>query len=86
MATTVTGLLPAPWAAVVWTLAPMVALGRLYVGAHLPLDIVGGAALGGLLGSGARLVARQITARSSVTTAYSCQREGLTARSEVAGW
>jgi undecaprenyl-diphosphatase len=29
-----------------WSLAGIVAFGRVYVGAHLPLDVVGGAALG----------------------------------------
>lgn len=36
---------------VVWALAGLVCLGRMYVGAHLPLDVVGGAALGWSLGS-----------------------------------
>ena len=31
---------------VVWTLAALVCLARVYVGAHLPLDVVGGALLG----------------------------------------
>ena len=34
-----------------------VCLARVYVGAHLPLDVVGGAALGLLVGAGVRLVA-----------------------------
>lgn len=33
-----------------WTLAATVCLGRVYVGAHLPLDVVGGAALGIAIG------------------------------------
>jgi glycosyltransferase 2 family protein len=36
---------------VVWVLAWTVALARIYVGAHLPLDIVGGLALGWTIGS-----------------------------------
>jgi undecaprenyl-diphosphatase len=36
---------------VVWSLAGLVCFGRMYVGAHLPLDVVGGAALGWTLGS-----------------------------------
>ncbi|MGY1605018.1 phosphatase PAP2 family protein [Geodermatophilus sp. SYSU D00815] len=36
---------------VVWTLAWLVALGRVYVGAHLPLDIVGGMATGWAIGA-----------------------------------
>lgn len=36
---------------VVWTLAATVALARVYVGAHLPLDVLGGLALGWAIGS-----------------------------------
>ena len=36
---------------VVWSLAGAVCFGRMYVGAHLPLDVVGGAAVGWTLGS-----------------------------------
>lgn len=43
--------LPRPWRAVAWGLATAVALSRVVVGAHLPLDVVGGAALGLLLAS-----------------------------------
>ncbi len=32
--------------AVVWTLAALVGLGRIHVGVHMPLDVVGGAGLG----------------------------------------
>lgn len=35
---------------IVWALAVLVAVGRVYVGAHLPLDVVGGAALGAAIG------------------------------------
>lgn len=35
----------------VWLLATLVCVGRLYVGAHLPLDVVGGAAFGFAIGS-----------------------------------
>src|SRR3712207_7849626 len=36
---------------VVWVLAWIVALARIYAGAHLPLDIIGGAAVGWAIGS-----------------------------------
>jgi membrane-associated phospholipid phosphatase len=35
----------------VWALAATVGLARIYVGAHLPLDVVGGAALGLTVGA-----------------------------------
>lgn len=35
----------------VWTAAALVCLGRVYVGAHLPLDVVAGAALGWAIGA-----------------------------------
>jgi membrane-associated phospholipid phosphatase len=38
------------WRVVVWTLAVLACVGRVYVGAHLPLDVVGGAAAGASLG------------------------------------
>jgi undecaprenyl-diphosphatase len=61
MATTVAGTLPPLWSELAWATAPVVGFGRVYVGAHLPLDIVGGAALGVVLGSGVRVVAGQIS-------------------------
>jgi membrane-associated phospholipid phosphatase len=50
---------------VAWSTAATVGAARVYVGAHLPLDVVGGAALGVAAGSAARGVGRRLTARRS---------------------
>lgn len=47
-----------------WTIAALVLgtavlIGRLYVGAHLPLDVIGGAALGAVAGSAVNLIVRR---------------------------
>ena len=53
VATAVAGIIhryaPSGYAAVAYGLAGVVALSRIYVGAHLPIDVVGGAALGVLV-------------------------------------
>jgi membrane-associated phospholipid phosphatase len=36
---------------VLWTVVALVLIGRVYVGAHFPLDVTGGAAVGLVLGS-----------------------------------
>jgi uncharacterized protein (TIRG00374 family) len=43
--------LPRPARRAVWSVAVLVAIARVYVGAHLPLDVVGGLALGGAIGA-----------------------------------
>lgn len=47
---------------VAWSLAALVCLARVYVGAHLPLDVVGGAALG-VAGGAAFLMVVSLTTR-----------------------
>jgi membrane-associated phospholipid phosphatase len=50
MATALSAVLPRRWRMVVWALVVLNGLTRIYVGAHNPLDIVGGAGLGLLIG------------------------------------
>jgi undecaprenyl-diphosphatase len=59
-ATVLTPLLPGRWKVVPLSLAALVAFARVYVGVHLPLDVVGGAGVGLLCG----LVAATLTARA----------------------
>jgi membrane-associated phospholipid phosphatase len=59
-ATVVTPLLPGRWRILPLTLAALVAFARVYVGVHLPLDVVGGAGVGILSG----LVAAVLTGRA----------------------
>jgi membrane-associated phospholipid phosphatase len=44
------------WRIAVWALALLVCVARVFVGAHLPLDVVGGAAAGWALGTAANLL------------------------------
>jgi undecaprenyl-diphosphatase len=46
--------LPRRWRPLAWTVALAVGPMRAYVGAHLPLDVVGGVALGVAIGTAAR--------------------------------
>ena len=46
MATALSAVLPRRWRTVVWVLVALNGVTRIYVGAHNPLDIVGGAGLG----------------------------------------
>lgn len=53
----------------VWLLAAIVCLARLYVGAHLPLDVLGGAALGWAVGALVHLLLGAPGGRPTVTRA-----------------
>ena len=56
LATVLTGLLPGRWRWVPYPVACMVGFARVYYGAHLPLDVLGGAGLGILCGLVASVV------------------------------
>ena len=56
------------WRVAIWTLATLVCVGRVYVGAHLPLDVVGGAAAGVALGFLINLIVGVPAQEASPTT------------------
>lgn len=56
LATVICPYLPRWGRRAVWVVVLLVGIARMYVGAHLPLDIVGGFALGWAVGAGANLV------------------------------
>ena len=49
-----------------WTVTGLILLARLYLGAHFPLDVLGGAGLGLLIGSGLNLLIGVTAAEPSV--------------------
>ena len=51
LAAVVTPYVDRRWGILIWALALIVGFARIYVGAHLPLDVVGGAAMGWAVGS-----------------------------------
>lgn len=52
MAAMISPYLRGRWKAVPWTIAGLNCLARLYLGAHFPLDLIGGAGLGLFIGAG----------------------------------
>ena len=61
LVTVVVPIVSPAWRWVAIAVAVLVAGGRIYTGAHLPLDVVGGAALGVMLGAVANLLAEAST-------------------------
>jgi glycosyltransferase 2 family protein len=51
LAMVATPYLGRPWRVIVWVLAALVSIARVFVGAHLPLDVIGGAAFGIAVGA-----------------------------------
>lgn len=69
LAVLVTPYLSRKWRIVVWGCAAGVGIGRIFVGAHLPLDVVGGGAVGWAVGSVLDWALGPWRARSKVTHA-----------------
>lgn len=55
-----TDVVPRPWRPVLVATSATVGVARIVAGMHLPIDVVGGWALGGLIGLGAPAVRRQV--------------------------
>ena len=63
IAVVLTLALTRPWRWAVWSVAVIAGLLRMYTGAHLPLDVVGGWGMGAALGALALLVGDRLAAR-----------------------
>ena len=56
LATVAAAWVPWRWQIPLWTIVALVAVARIFIGAHLPLDAVGGLLLGGIVGTAVRTV------------------------------
>ncbi|WP_170128051.1 phosphatase PAP2 family protein [Euzebya rosea] len=66
LATAATLYVPRRWRGRLFAIAALVGLSRMFVGAHLPLDVVGGAGMGWAIAAAVRLVLGAPTGRPSV--------------------
>lgn len=69
LATTVALLLPGRWRWVPFGMAAGAATARMYVGVHWPSDLIGGAALGTLIGAGAWLIIDALSRQAHLSSA-----------------
>ena len=76
LATVLTGMLPGRWRWVPYPLACGVGFARIYYGAHLPLDVLGGAGLGILCGLVASVVFGTIDPNARRRLIARCGRPG----------
>lgn len=81
VAAVLAGLLPARRAWIAWTLAALVGVARVHVGVHLPLDVVGGAALGVAVGTGVAVLATALADRTGPPAAGQGRGPSATRRS-----
>lgn len=66
MATVIASRLPRSWQWLPVALVTSVSTGRLFFGAHLPHDVIGGAAMGTLIGGSLNLAHRAVPVRRSI--------------------